>query len=277
MDPSSSGDLQKLREAIRHSQSEGTAESESYLQDADQPYVEPVLLEGFAYDTAAKSWDQVDFAANRYRVPLADVIDNPLFDPAATEKLSPSDSRQAEELRGDGVDDDSVQRLGTGSNMLREEIWEYVTLWDVWLPKEGLLVTLADQSGGPALRIVPWEGLEHGPYILLGFDVVPGNLMPIAPGAHLLGLARLLNRMMRKLGGIDQNSYAFQWVVRVRNDGQTDAAKIHDFWGIDTHWNPADGSMPILHRSFGTLDVESRPVPHGLRRAFQGLDEGAVR
>jgi len=28
-------------------------------------------------DPAAKSWDQVDIAANRYRVPLADVIDNP--------------------------------------------------------------------------------------------------------------------------------------------------------------------------------------------------------
>jgi len=75
-----------------------------------------------------------------------------------------------------------------------------MTLWDVWLPKEGLLVTMADQSGGPALRIVPWEGPEHGPFLLLGFDVVPGNIMPVAPGAHLLGLARLLNRMMRKLG-----------------------------------------------------------------------------
>ncbi|MBN1343392.1 MAG: alpha-galactosidase, partial [Phycisphaerae bacterium] len=45
---------------------------------------------------------------------------------------------------------------------------------------------------------------------------------------------------------------AFQWVVRVRNDGQTDSAKIHDFWGIDTCWNAAGGSMPILHRSVGS-------------------------
>ena len=45
---------------------------------------------------------------------------------------------------------------------------------------------------------------------------------------------------------------AFQWVVRVRNDGQTDSAKIGDFWGIDTYWNAADGSMPILHRSVGS-------------------------
>lgn len=45
---------------------------------------------------------------------------------------------------------------------------------------------------------------------------------------------------------------AFQWVVRVRNDGPADSAKIHDFWGIDTCWNAADGSMPILHRSVGS-------------------------
>ena len=205
---------------------EGTAETESYLQDADQPYVEPVLLEDFAYDTAAKSWDQVDFAANRYRVPLADVLGNPLFDPAATEKLAPSDSRQAEDLRGDGVDDDSVQHLGTGSNMLREEIREYVTLWDVWLPKEGLLVTMADQSGGPALRIVPWEGPEHGPFLLLGFDVVPGNIMPVAPGAHLLGLARLLNRMMRKLGDQADRQKMVTLVSRAASQNGTGQAAV---------------------------------------------------
>lgn len=176
---------------------EGAQESESYLQDADQVYVEPVLLEDFAYDAGAKAWDQVDFAANRYRVPKDNLLDNPLFNPEAVEKLSAS-SDQKEDLSGN--DDDSVRDVGTSQKLLREEIRDYVTLWDVWLPKEGLLVTMADQSGGPALRIVPWEGPEHGPYLLLGFDVVPGNIMPVSPGGHLMGLARLLNRMMRKLG-----------------------------------------------------------------------------
>jgi alpha-galactosidase len=48
-----------------------------------------------------------------------------------------------------------------------------------------------------------------------------------------------------------QDMPAFQWVVRVRNDGQSDSAKVTDFWGIDSNWNAADGSMPILHRSVG--------------------------
>lgn len=247
---------------------DGTAESESYLQDADQPYVEPVLLEDFAYDTAAKSWDQVDFAANRYRVPLADVIGNPLFDPAATEKLSPSDSRQAEELRGDGVDDDSVQRLGTGSNMLREEIREYVTLWDVWLPKEGLLVTMADQSVGTALRIVPWEGPEHGPYILLGFDVVPGNVMPIAPGAHLLGLARLLNRMMRKLGDQADRQKIVTLVSRAASQNGTGQAAVE---AEDGEAIPTDDPKAFTQLRLGGIDQNSYAFFMGVMQLYSYL------
>lgn len=45
---------------------------------------------------------------------------------------------------------------------------------------------------------------------------------------------------------------AFQWVVTIRNDGQGDSPKVHDFWGIDTYWHAADGAMPILHRSVGS-------------------------
>lgn len=247
---------------------EGTAESESYLQDADQPYVEPVLLEDFAYDTAAKSWDQVDLAANRYRVPLADVIGNPLFDPAATEKLAPSDSRNLENLRGDGVDDDSVQRLGTGSNMLREEIREYVTLWDVWLPKEGLLVTMADQSGGPALRIVPWEGPEHGPYILLGFDVVPGNVMPIAPGAHLLGLARLLNRMMRKLGDQADRQKMVTLVSRAASQNGTGQAAVE---AEDGEGIPTDDPKAFTQLRLGGIDQNSYAFFMGVMQLYSYL------
>jgi len=45
---------------------------------------------------------------------------------------------------------------------------------------------------------------------------------------------------------------AFQWIVSVRNDGENDSAKVHDFWGIDTNWNAVGNVMPILHRSIGS-------------------------
>jgi len=247
---------------------EGPAETQSHLQDADQPYVDPVLLEDFAYDTAAKSWDQVDFVANRYRVPLADVLDNPLFDPAGTENLSPTDSRSSEELRGDGADDDSVQNLGTGANALREEIREYVTLWDVWLPKEGLLVTMADQSGGAAMRIVPWEGPEHGPYVLLGFDVVPGNVMPIAPGAHLLSMARLLNRMMRKLGDQADRQKNVTLVSRAASQNGTGQAAID---ADDGEAIPTDDPKAFTQLRLGGIDQNSYAFFMGVMQLFSYL------
>lgn len=45
---------------------------------------------------------------------------------------------------------------------------------------------------------------------------------------------------------------ALEWVVRVRNDGDGDSAKVRDFWGIDTYWHATDGATPMLHRSVGS-------------------------
>lgn len=45
---------------------------------------------------------------------------------------------------------------------------------------------------------------------------------------------------------------AFQWLVVVRNEGTGDSPRLHDFWAIDTCWNAADGSLPVLHRSVGS-------------------------
>ena len=49
-----------------------------------------------------------------------------------------------------------------------------------------------------------------------------------------------------------RNYPAFQWTVYIRNDGQSDSPKVHDFFGIDTYWHAPDGTMPILHRSVGS-------------------------
>ncbi|MBM3498836.1 MAG: hypothetical protein FJX74_09205 [Armatimonadetes bacterium] len=45
---------------------------------------------------------------------------------------------------------------------------------------------------------------------------------------------------------------AFEWVVEVCNEGSGDSGRIRDLWGIDTCWNAADGSLPVLHRSVGS-------------------------
>ena len=168
-----------------------------FRHKTERPFCDPVLLENFVYDTNAKRWEEIDFCGDRYRMPLEALRNSPRFNQTVVEQLTPTKSRLEEDLRQNDVE--SVQRLGIESVPFREEVRDYVTLWDVWLPRESLLVTLPDGSGDPLL-VQPWEGPENGPYHLLCFDPIPGNIMPVAPGAHLESMARLLNRAIRKLG-----------------------------------------------------------------------------
>ena len=173
-------------------------EGMGFLHKQEQPFCDPVLLENFVYDTNAKDWEQIDFCGDRYRLPLSVLKQSPRFNQEAVSQLGGSRTRQDEDLRQNN--EESVQRLGTERAPFREDMREYVTLWDIWLPREKLLVTITDIEGGEPLLVQKWEGPENGPYHLLCFDSIPGNIMPVAPGGHLESLARLINRAIRKLG-----------------------------------------------------------------------------
>jgi len=175
----------------------GMHEANGFLHDGDQPFCDAVLLENFAYDTNAKRWEQIDWCGDRYRLPL-DELNDPMWDQDVVATLDKKESRQDEDLR-QSPGEESVQRMGVQDSVFRDDLRQYVTVWDVWLPRKGLLITIPDGSGKP-LRVVEWDGPENGPYHLLCFDPIPGNIMPVSPGSHLESLAKLLNRAIRKLG-----------------------------------------------------------------------------
>ena len=84
-------------------------------------------------------------------------------------------------------------------------------------------------------------------------SIVPGEWRNDRTRTHLLSWKDAQTSLACEMELVEfQDFPAFQWVVRVRNDGQADSAKLHDFWGIDTSWHAADGSMPVLHRSVGS-------------------------
>jgi len=49
------------------------------------------------------------------------------------------------------------------------------------------------------LRVTQWTGPEHGPYHILGFNEVPGNVMPLSPASVLIDLHELTNKIFRQL------------------------------------------------------------------------------
>lgn len=49
-----------------------------------------------------------------------------------------------------------------------------------------------------------------------------------------------------------KNFPAFQYTVRLSNEGTNNSAKIHDFKALDIRWNRADTTLPILYRTQGS-------------------------
>jgi hypothetical protein len=169
---------------------------------AGMPYVASVDLDDWVYDIHARYDDQFGFVGHRYRVPLQAVKDSRIYSKARKE-LTPSRD-QPYNLEGD----ERIAMLGRSYYGIdAEEYEDMVDLWEIYLPRHRLVLTLAadnmaspesDQDEEP-LRVQRWLGPESGPYHILGYGIVPGNPMPKAPITNLIDLDDGVNRIFRKL------------------------------------------------------------------------------
>ena len=237
----------------------GSHESEGFLHDAEQAFCDVVLLEDFAFDTNAKTWEQIDWCGNRYRLPLEDLKASPEWDQDVVDGLSVQQVRQDEDLQKKG-DEESVTRMGFQDSMFRDDLRQYVTVWDIWLPHENVLLTIPE--GKPeVLRVVDYDGPESGPYLLLRFDPIPGNILSVAPGSHLESMAILINRAVRKLGNqLDRQKSNQAITPSAQNAG--DDKTIQDC---------EDGDVIVLQDPKNTQEIRSGGVDQQSYAFTQGL------
>jgi hypothetical protein len=177
-------------------------ELQGTLQHVGLPFADCIDLDDFVMDITAKRWDLLDFLGNRYRMDYEAAKDNPLFDKNERQKLS-IQTRFAYNERGD-LRSTTLQQ---STMQLYDEYSDRVELWQIFLPKEKLLLTVPYQEsveggfgGRKPLRVVEWTGADQGPYIRLSFADVSNNVMPAAPVTALRDLHDLVNLMWRKLG-----------------------------------------------------------------------------
>ena len=169
-----------------------------FTHDPGQPFTDVVDFEDFVFDITAKRWDQIQFCGNRYALPIEAVKDLKMFPGGKLVKYERRTSNeQGDEKISNMVDD--------GGSYGEESYMDLVELWDIWLPYESVVATFqAGPDGGidtrEPLRKVEWEGPECGPYHLLSFGDVPGQIMPLPPAALMIDLHELGNRVFRKLG-----------------------------------------------------------------------------
>lgn len=174
-------------------------EPQGFTHDVGQPYADLVDLDDFVIDMTARRYDQVQFAGNRYRVPLSWAQENELFDAKARKQLTATVKNAVDEDKGVETSKDVL----TKSSAFDEDEYEpFVELWDLWLPFENLFITFAADSAdnGVPLRAVEWYGPETGPYHILGFQKIPNQILPLPPASMWLDIHELANKVFRKLG-----------------------------------------------------------------------------
>lgn len=182
------------------------AASQGFGPVAGTPRMATIDLDDWVFDVHAHTFDECSFVGHRYRVPLEVVRDSKVYSKARKDLTASHD--QPYNLEGD-------ERIGMiGRTYLAgdtEEFEDMVDLWEVYLPRHQLVLTLANDdltgpgqsngSGGKpeALRVQNWLGPEAGPYHVLGLGLVPGNAMPKGPVQDLVDLHEAANRTYRKL------------------------------------------------------------------------------
>lgn len=169
------------------------------LMDYGQPFAEDVNIDDWVHDTSARKWSECAFMGNRYTMFLDDAMENPSFVKAVREKLKPTSDLDTNE------EGDERPGIMSRPNDDGTDYRERVELWDIWLPREKLIVTCAASNGNvhsgynEPLRVMEWTGPEHGPYHILSFNEVPMNVMPVSPTSLMYDLHDLANRLFRKL------------------------------------------------------------------------------
>lgn len=172
---------------------------------AGTPLVSCVDLDDLCVDMNAKRFDEVEFIGHRYRVPLRTVRDSKLYDRSRLRLTADYQKRYNQQ------GDERISTIGaTTYRAFEQDFEDQVDLWEVYLPGHKLVCTFADSDWGnpevaddgrgpQPLRVQRWVGPECGPYHVLGFQHVPGNLLPKGPVQDLLPLHLAINNGYRKI------------------------------------------------------------------------------
>lgn len=219
---------------------------------AGEPFCERVDLDDFVFDVHARDFSEVGYIGHRYRVPLDVVKDSKIYS-RARKDLSPA-TDQLYNAEGD----ERISVMGRGMyGSDSEEYEDFVDLWEVYLPRHRVVLTLADDQlvGAMAsvkegnetepLRQQTWLGPDLGPYHILGYGVVPGNPMPKAPVQDQMDLHLEANKTYRKL---------LRQIGRMKEITLVEGNAMED---AERYKNANDGEMIPCRRAEGIKTVVS--------------------
>lgn len=246
---------------------------DGFLHDVGAPFVDIVTIDNFVYDTTATRWDQCAFMGDRYTIPYDQAVASKFFDNKDQDGEKAIDQVTPDPYASKNYNESGDLRAGAVSMGINNyagsvEGARTIELWDIWIPSQGVIVTLpapTDTRGitGVPLKIVEWEGPEGGPYHLLSFMDVPGNLMPLAPVSTALDLHNLANTLFRKLA---RQAERQKTITAISSGGQDDGSKITG--AADGTAIAIDNPKGVQQVTFGGPSAENQAFEMTLRDKF---------
>ncbi len=161
-------------------------------EEYGQPFVDNITIDDWFCDMSAKRMDLIQYCGNDYWPMYDEVMESGEVNKSARSHLFPDEHQYVNE-RGE----ERAESINNRETAV--EFKERIHLRDIWLPDEQLMLTCAVTSG-QLIREIEWDGPEKGPYHILGFTEVPGNLLPLASVNTWRDLHELANALFRKLG-----------------------------------------------------------------------------
>lgn len=244
-----------------------------FSDDGGQPFAERVSQDDFVFDTTAESWKKCQFVGNRFTVDAEAARKSKLYknldkiDLAGYGTTLRSGDRPASDL--------STDRSAQDASKYRERF----IFWEIWLPYERKIVTM-DEGLEHVLKEQDWTGPDDGPYIILRFGKVPGNICPLAPAAVWADMHMFIQRVWHKIcnqadrqktltafaGGSKEDA------ERVRNGQDGETIHVQDIRNVqEVRYGGPDAQMlalatgldPVFSRIAGNLDVAGGLSPMG--------------
>ena len=170
----------------------GTIDIGGHTYQQGQPYSQTVDFDDYVFDIVAQSQKDVKFQGNRYRLPLDFVRESGLF--KNFDKLDSSMPMYGDDnFNPKKISDSDV------SNTDYSELYDYVELYDIYLPDEGIMVTLPSEGQGDKYLRVTDEMPEEGCFDILQYHEFPNSCIGIPPCYAIMDMDEQLNQLIRRM------------------------------------------------------------------------------
>lgn len=181
---------------------------------------EVISLENWVHDCMADTLEELEFSGHSYWVREQDLESH--LPGVSPKDLIDEEKRWIDEQGGEMAGAISRDTDGEGqSRGYGKRYW----LWDLWLPKEGMLVTTQVNGTGEIAHVRKWDSRPGGPYMFLWYREVSDQAMPNSVLADLVPVHDSLNSTFRKL--IDQTKDQ-KTVLGFKPGHEDDAQRILD-------------------------------------------------